>query len=750
MKRQKSLCKTLSRLMALAMFVTLAAGATVAKATSVRTNDYVFDPSITKGSITVHKYATVNIDPTKPENTPTNTGEGTGYTTTNIDTDVYKPLKNAQFLLYKLPITGNDMEKYYSGEGDEAYSIVGGQLKHGSTDFTPTEAMLVRNELTNGDGIIEFTDLELGIYYLVEVNDNISQPDHITAPISAPCLISVPMVNAEGLNSDGQNGNNKWLYDINVYPKNHKAVGDLELTKVEQKAGQTTPSPLAGVEFKLEKIELEMTTDGLALPDSEWVKVIKKIPNDTQDAEIVVEADEVLVTNGDGKIKVEYLPSGLYGTVYKLTEVSAPVGYIVNPTPIYFKVMPDNTILWCEASGEVGGCNNISKAIVDDTMLDSENSQVNSVTNNPLAKITIQNPIPDIDKTVKLDDSNDYAESAQYSIGDTVEYKITVDLPYNLDEITKFVVTDEWSGLTYVANSFKVLKPDSETETIAGVSATINNEDGQFTFDLSKGTGNNTALYDYRGKTITIKYSAILNKNAEIANKGNLNTAKLEYSSDITTGNNPYIITDEAVVYTYQYDVTKWLDSNGTSGTKIPGVQFELYSDAAGTRVPIEKVGTANGIYRHALTTEQTTDQPNGVTLITGEGGILSLQGLEPGLYYLKEVKTVDGYNLLSGLVKIPVMVTEGTTITKTTENEIPDIAAENQYAEKTRTFTKEGTPADSQWDANNHKQDIINKKGFVLPQTGSMGYLLFCAAGLLLIGGGAALIFSDRKKVIR
>ena len=44
----------------------------------------------------------------------------------------------------------------------------------------------------------------------------------------------------------------------------------------------------------------------------------------------------------------------------------------------------------------------------------------------------------------------------------------------------------------------------------------------------------------------------------------------------------------------------------------------------------------------------------------------------------------------------------------------------------------------------------IINKKGFVLPQTGGMGYLLFCTVGIVLIAGGAMLIFGGRKKKIR
>ena len=44
----------------------------------------------------------------------------------------------------------------------------------------------------------------------------------------------------------------------------------------------------------------------------------------------------------------------------------------------------------------------------------------------------------------------------------------------------------------------------------------------------------------------------------------------------------------------------------------------------------------------------------------------------------------------------------------------------------------------------------IINKKGFLLPQTGDMGYLLFCAVGIALIAGGAALIFGGRKKKTR
>lgn len=124
--------------------------------------------------------------------------------------------------------------------------------------------------------------------------------------------------------------------------------------------------------------------------------------------------------------------------------------------------------------------------------------------------------------------------------------------------------------------------------------------------------------------------------------------------------------------------------------------------------------------------------------MTTGAQGKLQIQGLENETYYLKETKTINNYNLLSKPFEIALDVTRNTNWT-------PDgvYKADGQVV---KTYDK------TTFDVTNAMGTgtIVNKKGFVLPQTGSMGYLLFCAVGIVLIAGGTMLIFGGRKKKIR
>ena len=220
-----------------------------------------------------------------------------------------------------------------------------------------------------------------------------------------------------------------------------------------------------------------------------------------------------------------------------------------------------------------------------------------------------------------------------------------------------------------------------------------------------------------------------MNANAKIADDGNGNTATLTYSKFIGGGTGDYTITDEARVYTYQYQITKRKDTD--TGDLIPGVQFELLNASKNNMSVIAL--TNPGVYRLALAGETGS-----TTLTTANDGTILIKGLENGTYYLKETKTINGYNLLSEPFKIDLSVNETTNWTSgtgfTTTGKVVKTYGSTGY----NVTDAKGTST------------IINKKGFVLPQTGGMGYLLFCTVGILLIGGGAALIFGGRRKKIR
>lgn len=97
--------------------------------------------------------------------------------------------------------------------------------------------------------------------------------------------------------------------------------------------------------------------------------------------------------------------------------------------------------------------------------------------------------------------------------------------------------------------------------------------------------------------------------------------------------------------------------------------------------------------------------------------------------YYLKELKTKDGYTLLSKTIEvklIPVLVNGQPTgsVTCTVDGAEPQ---ENTIRLATATVT--------------------NNEGFNLPSTGGMGTYIFTIAGLVIMAGAAFLLIASKKR---
>ena len=581
----------------------------------------------------------------------------------------------------------------------------------------------METKTTAGTGTCKFENLEVGIYVLMEI----TAPDQITTPLAEDSLISIPMVNTA---TSGNNDNAEWIYDIYVYPKNHESTGTLELTKVDQNG-----SPLKDVVFELYKKEFlsngELTTE-------DWKAVTATTANDGTATTLTLQ------TNSDGKITLANLPANLYGTQYKLVEVSAPNGYIVNQTPLYFKVNNNNTITWNEASGDANGCNNTNTGVVGTPTISAA----------PKLTIALRNELPSLNKEVQENGGNTWKTDEQYRLDDAITYRLTVYVPQNVTEFDRFEIKDiPGVGITDYSNSVtvKYTVDENNEQSLTGDQFSVTEIPA---VTGTNGKGFNLTLTDVgktavAGKFIQIEYKAHMNANAVIAGNGNGNKATLTYSKYIGGGEGTYAITDEARVYTYQYQITKRKDS--ATGEVAEGVEFNLLYKADGTAIDVFK--EADGVYRLWLASDVDTSKKT-TTLTTKADGTILIQGLENGIYYLKETKTINGYNLLSQPFEITVGVYEVTSWTSDT-----GYAAAGRTVKSYQSTTYYKDPGKSEKFVNTEGSDdtsaivnsnVINKKGFVLPQTGSMGYLLFCTVGIVLIGGGAALIFGGRKKKIR
>lgn len=255
----------------------------------------VFDTTKTTGSITIHKYT---------EGTDTGTAASGKEDASQVPAGAV-PIKDVGFTIYKVK-DATKLADYYSTTpaslpaATDYYTGTGKNVQVNAD----VAALKVGNEvLTNADGVAEFTNLDLGLYLVVET----TSPAIVTGPCD-PFLISVPMT------TDGDD----WLYNVHVYPKNSTAVGGVSLVKTG-KAG----AALKGVTFVLQKKN-----------GDSWTDITKKSTALGDNTGTVLN----LVTNEAGKISVEDLSSG----TYRFIEISVGAdnkGYIMDGAATYeFKV----------------------------------------------------------------------------------------------------------------------------------------------------------------------------------------------------------------------------------------------------------------------------------------------------------------------------------------------------------------------------------------------------------------------------
>ena len=81
--------------------------------------------------------------------------------------------------------------------------------------------------LTDSYGKTEATDLELGLYLVVET----AVPEMVVSTTN-PFLVSVPMTSVDSTNAT--DGGTRWIYDITLFPKNLTGIPSLEKTLREQ------------------------------------------------------------------------------------------------------------------------------------------------------------------------------------------------------------------------------------------------------------------------------------------------------------------------------------------------------------------------------------------------------------------------------------------------------------------------------------------------------------------------------------
>lgn len=650
--------------------------------------------SKTTGSITIHKY---EYNPASG----TDDKLGTGAAGETAPSGA-KELGGVTFAIYKVQ-NADWLEAYY-----------GGQAATGSQDFSKIKASnyYTKDSRTNAinvnsdaefiatvttattepnKGVAQKDGLALGLYLVVET----SAPDKVTAPAD-PFLVSVPMTRIK--DNDTTNKLTDWIYDVHVYPKNATTYGQVTIDKKGYTGGGTGVA-LEGVKFKLEKKN-----------GTDWTNITTNDSNSsTYD----------LTTDTTGKITIAGLSQGEYRIFEDAySGASANKGYILDATYHTFTVDKDGKI-------RVGG--------------------------SPATTIEVANHRPDMTKQVKKGDS--WEQDAQYGVGDTVPYKITIEVPKNIEKLTTFTVTDTPTNLEDKTDTINVAKVATTGES----SDTALTRDTDYTVTPNASTGGFTLTFNQTtpvkacaGRTVTITYNAVVKDTAVVGSNGNSNKATLTYTnkinSDSTTESTTYTIEDSAVMYSFGIKVKKTKEDEATA---LQGVVFDLYRVAKTGETPnvapdaAKKAGLDRTKSWILVKSGLTTDERGIIDTSNSANTTNYTHGLANGDYYLVETKTAEGYNLLTKPVQVNLDVTANVTWdVKTTFDKSGKLIK--------RTITS--TTFDNS-ESNTSAlvvSNIINRKGFTLPVTGGFGTLLFSGIGLLLVLVGVSVLFSLKKKTNR
>lgn len=743
MKLKRFLTGVLSAVMALSVCALPAAAAEGnASTTATKYTTSTINKS-KRGSITIYKRSMTTTLPTEPA--------GKGETTTP-DGD---PLENVGFTVYKVLDAGKLVE-YYNGLSTETVKeiTVASCFKDGTAATAYTKENLkteiaeaavkdINNKtelFTNDQGVVKFDNLEVGLYLVMET----TLPQAVTQK-AEPFLVSIPMTRIGAGKDETTNPNNEvWMYDVTVYPKNSIAQGNVTLEKKGVTGSDTANAvSLDGVKFTLYR---KSDTDG------------------TYTA--VAGCTDKVTANG--QIQFSNLRKGSYYIMETGYADNADAGYILDTKAKYaFAIDKEGKVA---ANTDLTG-NDVVNETEGVFAISAEDS-----------KLTVYNYKPDVEKTVtKRDGSSTVTNAdgttvgnheADYSVGDKVPYTLTIKVPENVAKLHTFKVVDTTlkDQLKHIPEDFTLTATDK-----AGNAQTLTEKDA-YTKKITEDTDTDnkttsilnvdfttTALTSVAGGTITIKYYATLGAGAAVADKGNLNTAKLLYSRTTDTtkaeegDNKPYEIEDQSVVYTFSTSLLKKGEGGTYGGKAMKGVTFALYkkvennewSDQGKVTIAGKEYNKNTNVISNAVALGLTENSSETWIKIyyaermedgaTGTDGKLTYTGLPKGTYKFVETKTLDGYNLLSQPVDAKLTL-DYTTMWDTSSTYKNGVLVKHKY--NTTSYKSNGEDATP-----GAEITIINRSGFQLPVTGGFGTLLFSGIGVLLVLAGVAVLFSMKKK---
>lgn len=341
------------------------------------------------------------------------------------------------------------------------------------------------------------------------------------------------------------------------------------------------------------------------------------------------------------------------------------------------------------------------------------------------AKPTVDKQVHDETADAEAGATDGWGESADHAINESFQFKLIANLPADTDfdayKTYKVVFTDTMSaGVTFESIASVTVDGVALTAEQYTCTATAGQAGGSWTLTINDIKAISGVSLN-NGADIVVIYNAHLNESAEVnhvsGNTSNKNTVGLEYSNNPNAGGEGSMgktPEDTVWVFTYEVDNTK-VDATDSSNKKpLAGAGFKLYDSTGTNEIGLIYDDSLNA-YRPIKGAETAVEMKSADT--TGKFNIV---GLDAGTYILKETTVPAGYNKCADV----------TVVIKATHAE----AADGNSA--TTTLTSDS----------NVTNEIENKQGSTLPETGGIGTTIFYVLGGMLVVCAVVLMVSKKR----
>ena len=332
-------------------------------------------------------------------------------------------------------------------------------------------------------------------------------------------------------------------------------------------------------------------------------------------------------------------------------------------------------------------------------------------TTNEQVIIKDKNVLPPIEKKVKEDSTGNWGTENDAEIGETVEFRVTIEIPQRGDigpnapetaGAEHYFYHDKMSdGLTLDNTSVVIKFKSGETTTDVAADKYLlrsGAEAGPDTFNIVFA---DEGFIDTvkPGDVITIDYKATVNDQAVIAGEGNPNECYLQYGEmgEFKTAKKT------TKTYVWNFDILKFAMEGEPAAEKVlPGAEFTL---SEGDRPLKFDYIQDKGIYRLNM------DSQDPAVLTSNDQGEIKIEGLDSGTYTLKETKAPEGYTLLTDTIAVK-------------------IDGNGQVNEQTDVKTVK----------------VLNTTGSLMPNTGAGGTIALVVVGALLVIGAGILLATKKQ----